>query len=96
MVGWIREAAGPRFADIELNINLMAVGDQVPRYVAGQMHLSAADLAAAGAASAVVGSTQAMCDTLKRRRESLGISYLMVSDELIEGLAPVVEQLSGR
>ena len=29
--GWIREAAGPRFEQIELNLNLMAVGERVPR-----------------------------------------------------------------
>jgi hypothetical protein len=37
-----------------------------------------------------------MCATLKRRREALGISYIVVSDELMEELAPVVERLAGR
>jgi probable F420-dependent oxidoreductase len=96
MVGWIRESAGPRVDQIELNINLMAVGDQVPRYVAGQMHLTAADLGKAGAASALVGSTEQMCTTLQRRRDALGVSYIMVSDELMETLAPVVERMTGR
>ena len=95
-IAWIREAAGSRFDQIELNLNLMAVGQQVPRYVAMQMNLTAEGLARAGAAAALTGTTDEMVDTLQRRREKLGISYLAVSDELMEGLAPVVERLAGR
>jgi probable F420-dependent oxidoreductase len=95
-VAIIREAAGQRFAHLELNLNLMAVGDQVPRYLSSQLGLTAQALADAGSASAITGTTQAMCDTLERRRERLGISYIMVADELMESLAPVVERLKGR
>lgn len=95
-VGWLRDAAGARFSEIELNINLMAVGNQVPRFVASQLGLTAESLARSGAASALTGSTDEMCATLVRRRETLGISYVMVSDELIDALAPVVERLAGR
>lgn len=95
-VGWLREAAGPRFDQLELNLNLMAVGDQVPRYISAQMGLTAAGLAASGSAAALMGTTDEMCATLLRRRESLGISYLMVGDELMEAFAPVVERLAGR
>jgi probable F420-dependent oxidoreductase len=95
-IGWLREAAGDRFAHLELNMNLMAVGNQVPRYVAAQLGLTADILARSGAASALTGSVEEMCATLLRRRESLGISYIMVGDELMEALAPVVERLAGR
>ena len=95
-IGWIRQAAGARFDQIELNLNLMAVADQVPRYVGSQLGLSAAGLAAAGAVSAVVGSPDNMCQALLDRRERLGISYFMVGDELMEAFAPVVERLAGR
>jgi hypothetical protein len=37
-----------------------------------------------------------MCETLLKRREALGISYVAVSDEMMEALAPVVERLTGR
>jgi probable F420-dependent oxidoreductase len=94
----VREAAGSveRFEQLELNINLMAVGHQVPRFIASQMGLSADDLARAGAISALVGAPDEMCATLQRRRDELGISYILVADELMEGLAPVVERLAGR
>ncbi|HEV8633855.1 MAG TPA: TIGR03621 family F420-dependent LLM class oxidoreductase [Chloroflexota bacterium] len=95
-IGWLREAAGERFEQIELNINLMAVGQQVPRYVSAQLGLTAEALARKGAVAALTGTTDEMCRRLLERRETLGISYLMVSDELMEPLAPVVERLAGR
>jgi probable F420-dependent oxidoreductase len=95
-IGWIRDAAGARFDQIELNLNLMAVGQQVPRWISSQMGLTAEGLARAGAVSAVTGTTDEMVDALQRRRENLGISYIAVGDEMMEGLAPVVERLAGR
>ncbi len=95
-IGWIRDAAGSRFDQVELNLNLMAVGQQVPRYIASQMGLTADSLERSGAISALTGTTDEMVDTLQRRRERLGISYIVVSDELMEGLAPVVARLAGR
>ena len=95
-IGWLRDAAGARIDQLELNLNLMAVGDQVPRYVGSQLGFTAESLARTGAVSAVVGSVDEMCNTLLERRERLGISYFMVGDELTEALAPVVERLSGR
>jgi probable F420-dependent oxidoreductase len=95
-IGWLRDAAGARFDQIELNVNLMAVGDAVPQWIADRMGLTAADLAASGALSALMGSPEQMCDTLLKRREALGISYVLVGDELMDALAPVVERLAGR
>jgi probable F420-dependent oxidoreductase len=95
-IGWLREAAGARFDELELNLNLMAVGDRVPRHLSMQMGLTAAGLAAAGSVAALTGTTDEMCATLERRREELGISYLMVGDELMDAFAPVVERLAGR
>jgi probable F420-dependent oxidoreductase len=95
-VAWIREAAGDRIADIELNINLMAVADQVPRWIASRLQLSARDLAERGSPSAVVGTPDEMCEQLLKRRERFGLSYTLVADELMEAFAPVVERLAGQ
>jgi alkanesulfonate monooxygenase SsuD/methylene tetrahydromethanopterin reductase-like flavin-dependent oxidoreductase (luciferase family) len=95
-IGWIRDAAGSRFDQLELNLNLMAVGQQVPRYIASQMGLTAESLARAGAVAALTGTTDEMVSGLERRREKFGISYIAVGDEMMEGLAPVVERLAGR
>jgi len=95
-IGWIRDAAGARFPEIELNMNVMAVGDRVPRWIESRMHVTASDLAERGSVAAVVGSIDQMCDTLHRRREQLGLSYLLVSDEFMEDFAPVVQRLAGQ
>jgi probable F420-dependent oxidoreductase len=95
-IGWIREAAGARFDRLELNLNLMAVGQQVPRYLSTQLGLTADGLAQSGAVTAVTGTPEEMATTLLRRRDQSGISYLMVSDELMDAFAPVVERLAGR
>jgi len=95
-IALLREAAGERFAQLEININLMMVGEQMPRWIAAQFGPNADQLARSGAVPVLAGTTDAMCDTLQRRRETLGISYILVSDELMEALAPVVERLAGR
>jgi probable F420-dependent oxidoreductase len=95
-IDWIRTAAADRINKIEFNINLMAVGNQVPRHVAATLKVTAADLAERGSIAAVTGSTDDMCEQLIGRRERLGFSYVLVSDELMEPFAPVVERLAGR
>ncbi len=82
-----------RPAHAELNINLMAVGDAVPRYLADRIDPAA--LAASGAVSVVTGSPQQMADQLRDRRERLGISYFVVSEELMDAFTPVLRILSG-
>jgi probable F420-dependent oxidoreductase len=94
-VEWIRAAGGDRFADIELNINLMAVGDQVPRWIASRLQLSARELAERGSPAAVFGTPDEMCEQLVQRRDRFGLSYMLVADELMEAFAPVVERLAG-
>ncbi|MBV9356897.1 MAG: TIGR03621 family F420-dependent LLM class oxidoreductase [Chloroflexi bacterium] len=94
-IDWIRDAADTRFADIELNINLMAVGDRVPRGIAGRLGLSASDLAERGSVAALLGTTDQMCEQLVARRARYGFSYILVADEFIDLFAPVVERLAG-
>jgi hypothetical protein len=60
------------------------------------MGLTAESLARSGAVAALTGTTDEMVVALQRRREKFGVSYIAVGDELMEGLAPVVERLAGR
>ncbi len=92
-VDLVRSADRPDGGAPELNMNLMAVGDTVPRYLAGR--LDPAALAAKGAVGVVSGSPAEMADQLRERRERLGISYLLVGDELMDAFAPVVGILAG-
>lgn len=89
----VRSANRPDGGSAEININLMAVGDVVPRYLAGRLDPDA--LAAKGSVGVVSGSAEEMADQLRERRERLGVSYILVGDELMEAFAPVVDILAG-
>jgi probable F420-dependent oxidoreductase len=93
----LRKTAGDRFDHIQININLMAVGGQVPRHI--QMSRGAEyaqHLAESDAIPVLTGTTDQMCDRLEWLREKFAINYIMVGDELMEALAPVVSRLAGK
>lgn len=98
-VEWVRDAAGPRFGELEFHLSLLftAVGDgrgarQVIHLATREHGLSEAELAALPIAA--VGSVEAICDKLLALRERLGITYFSVADPM--GFAPVVAKLAGR
>lgn len=93
LIDHLRDAERTRPTPIELNVNLMAIGDAVPRYLADRIDPTA--LAASGAVSVVSGSPQDMADQLRDRRKRLGISYLVVSEELVDAFTPVLRILAG-
>lgn len=98
-IAWVREAAGERFPEIELNA---VVSDVVPTIdTAGE----AARLADRYGVSPteildspliLVGSIDEMVERLLERRERFGISYLVVTEPNMDALAPVVARLAGR
>jgi probable F420-dependent oxidoreductase len=95
-IGWMRAAAEERVDDLELSVNLLGVGSEMPFYVRTYLKLDPADLAQIGSPLAISGDLDAMCAQLITRRERFGLSYIMVADELMEAATPVVEQLTGR
>lgn len=90
-VGTLRDLAGARFDDIELSMNLLQIGDEPPPWVPEGLRSTSAQ-----AAAIVRGSPREMADTLLRRRDELGLSYITVSGFFADALAPVVEILAGR
>jgi probable F420-dependent oxidoreductase len=97
-VQWVREGAGDRFDDLELEIAAyFTVVTDDPKTaaegLAGMFGLSADDMLAHP--HALIGTTEAIVDELQRRREVYGISYVTVSDRTAEAFAPVVERLAG-
>jgi probable F420-dependent oxidoreductase len=91
----VRRAAPERFDQLELSMNLVAVGDQVHPMTA-QWGASAEQIARSGSPGVLLGSPDEMVEQLRQTRERLGISYVTVWDEFAESLAPVVERLTGR
>jgi probable F420-dependent oxidoreductase len=94
-VGWLRQEAGARFQQLELSLNLIAVGEHMPQWLA-RSGLDVSQLVASKSPATLIGTPGQMCEQLVERRETLGISYITVAAELIETLAPVVGQLAGR
>jgi probable F420-dependent oxidoreductase len=94
-VALLRGLAGERADDIELNVNLLAVGTETPPWLRQHLGIEVADLAAQGSAAVLTGSLDDMVDTLSRRRDLLGISYVVTNAGFMAALAPVVERLAG-
>jgi probable F420-dependent oxidoreductase len=91
----IRREAGERIDNLELGVNLIAAGQQMPQFIQ-QFGLDLDELKLSGSPVALIGSVDEMCDQLLARRERFGIAYISVADELMEGFAPVVERMTGR
>jgi probable F420-dependent oxidoreductase len=91
----LRVLAGPRFDRIELNINLLAVGTETPPWLRQYVGVEVEDLVAAGSVSVLTGSVPEMADTLRRRRDRCGVSYVVTNAAFAAALAPVVERLTG-
>jgi probable F420-dependent oxidoreductase len=98
-VAIIRESAGGRFDELELNLWIASAGIAG----SGSSFFSSVAAATIGAAGAVYGSPYVLHGTLGslrslllRRRDKLGISYYTLPARSIETMAPLVEALSGR
>jgi probable F420-dependent oxidoreductase len=89
----LREIAGERFDGLELNVNIALVGEDVPAYAASWFGADPKELFRVGAVTALRGTPQEMADTLLRRRDRAGVSYVSVNALFAEQFAPVIELL---
>jgi probable F420-dependent oxidoreductase len=98
-VAWVREAAGDRYADLELNTLVVAAVHTEDR--AGQAEGIAALFGAPAedvlaSPHVMVGSTGELADDLRARRERWDLSYFVLQgEETMEAMAPVVAELRG-
>lgn len=96
---WVREAAGERFGDLELNVLVMStqVTDDRTDALEGTAALfGMTPELVAEVPMLLIGSTGQIIDTLHARRERWGFTYVIVQDHAtIEAMAPVVAELSG-
>lgn len=100
-LSWIKEGAGERFEQIELNIMpSLIISDQrrvaSERFLAQQGWSGVSYEALWEMPSVLIGSIDQICDTLIERRERFGISYYVVRDAQFEAFAPIVARLAGK
>ena len=102
-LAWVREAAGERFDDLELNILVGEVftteeREQAAQFIANVMApgLSIPPEVVLAVPYLLIGSVDQICADLLERREKFGISYVTVFEKSMETLAPVVARLAGK
>ncbi len=97
-VEWVRAGAGDRFDQLELQVLTFLVqvvpnAAEVFEQLAPMFSVSPEE--AAEIPLAIVGTVDEIVETLQRRREELGISYIVVQEDALEPFAPVVARLTG-
>lgn len=95
---WIKNAAGPRMSDIELNVTVfftIVTDDRngMAERIAGGFGMPASDVLESP--HALIGTVDQIVDDLQRRREEYGFSYIAFSGDVFDAMAPVVKRLAG-
>ena len=98
-LAWVREAAGERFAALELQchcpfVTVGSEGRAAGEALAKQLGLAPED--AREFPLALCGTPDELCEALVRRRERWGFSYTIVPSDRMEAFAPVVARLAGK
>jgi probable F420-dependent oxidoreductase len=100
-VGWIRQAAGPRFDSLELSVVAsLTVTDDRGRgarefaEMRGWHGRLTAD-AVLDMPAVLIGTIDQISEDVCARRDRLALSYLIFADRDLESAAPLVERLSG-
>lgn len=97
-VEWVREAAGARWDDLEIQMRFFVakITDDRAGFAAAMAPMfGVSPEEALESGAALVGSVEEVVDQLHRRRERWGLSYVVVGDENVEEFAPVVAKLAG-
>ena len=97
-VEWVREAAGDRFDDLELNALVLACIESDDRQGTAEMMAGVFGITPdemLEVPHALMGTIDEMAADLEARRERWGFSYHVVQQDAMETLAPVVARLAG-
>ena len=92
----LRQACGDAGRGLELAHNIFVVGSEVPDWMERSYGLDARAMIESDSLAMLRGSPAAMADELRRRRDELGISYVIVNAPFMDQIAPVVAELAGR
>jgi probable F420-dependent oxidoreductase len=97
-VQWVREAAGARWDDIEIQMRFFVAkitDDRMGMAIAMAPMFGVGPEEALESGATLVGSETEVIEQLHRRREEWGLSYVVLGDENVDEFAPVVAKLTG-
>jgi len=98
-IAWVRQAAGERFNELELNAIVFTVVVTDQRKQASEQLTQRFQMTAQQILEmphCLVGTVDQITEDLLYRREKYGISYVSIFDESMEAFAPVVARLAGK
>ncbi len=98
-VAIVRQAAGERYGDVEMNIRAFMVKVTNDRQasidgIAGMLGVTSDFIEQSP--FALIGTASQIVDDLRQRRERWDFSYIIVGAEDVDSFAPVVAELAGR
>jgi probable F420-dependent oxidoreductase len=97
-IAWVREAAGSRFDDIELQslvgfVHVTEDPDALAEGIAGSFEVATEE--ALHTPVLLIGTADSMVEELRYRRERWGFSYHVFPEEYLDVVTPVVARLAG-
>jgi probable F420-dependent oxidoreductase len=97
-IEWIRQAAGPRFAALELAVFAIVTvtADREAALASAAEGLGVSPRWLADAPQFYFGTVDEIVHDLLAKRERYGISYIMTPGDAFDAVTPIVERLSGR
>ena len=97
-IQWIRDAAGARIDDIEIQMRFFVTSvrpDRMKLAEALAPTFGCTPEEALESGAALVGTEEEISEQLHRRREEWGLSYIVVGDDNVDEFAPIVAKLAG-
>ena len=95
---WVKEAAGGRYPDLEITMlcGFAMITDDVTPIVGGMAQVfNVPEADALHVPAVLIGSVDAMCDELRRRREEWDVSYIVFEAGTWENMGEIVARLAG-
>ena len=97
-LGWVRDAAGARLDDIEIQMRFFitkVTDDRMGLANAIAPGFGVTPEAALESGATLVGTETEIIEQLHQRRERWGLSYVIVGDENIDEFGPIVAKITG-
>jgi probable F420-dependent oxidoreductase len=97
-IAWIKESAGDRFDQLELQcltflVQIVPNRQEAVAQLAGAMSVTPEQVDESPIA--MIGTTEQISESLRARRQEFGFSYIVVHEAEMEAFAPVVAELAG-